>query len=463
LAYQEVKMPAVLDPERSNADLARAVGTREQRPRAWPRRFLAILGPGMVTGAADDDPSGIATYAQTGAQFGYGQLWTVFLILPLMVAVQEMCARIGLVTGKGLARVVWHHYPRVILYSIVGLLLIANTINLGADLGAMAAATRLLLPVPYPLLTILFALGSMLLEVVVSYHQYARVLKWLCLSLIAYVLTGFVVAQDWSMVLRATVVPRVQGSFSFLLLIVAVLGTTISPYMFFWQASEEVEEEIEQGQLARPQGLNVTGRLPTIGAREIRRMRVDTWVGMVFSQVTSWFIIITAAGTLHAAGQTDITTAAQAAQALEPLVRTFPHAGAIAKGIFALGIIGLGLLAVPIFAGSASYALADTFSWREGLYRKPREAPQFYGVMILATLAGLGINFVGINPIKALVYAAVINGIVAVPLILLILLMSNNRAIMGAYVNRRWVNVAGWCTFVAMALAALAMFVSWLP
>ncbi|MGH2410725.1 MAG: NRAMP family divalent metal transporter, partial [Chloroflexota bacterium] len=251
--------------------------------------------------------------------------------------------------------------------------------------------------------------------------------------------------------------------FSFLLLIMAVLGTTISPYMFFWQASEEVEEEIGKGQLARPRDPSVTGTLPRISSRDIRRMHVDTWAGMAFSQVTSWFIIITAAGSLHAAGKTNINTAAEAAQALEPLVRTFPHAGEIAKGIFALGIIGLGLLAVPIFAGSASYALADTFSWREGLYRKPWEAPQFYGVMILATLAGLGINFVGINAIKALVYAAVINGVVAVPLILLILLISNNRAIMGDYSNRRWVNVAGWCAFVAMAAAALALFVSWIP
>lgn len=427
------------------------------------QRLLRVLGPGMVTGAADDDPSGIATYAQTGAQFGYGQLWTVFLMLPMMVAMQEMCAGIGLVTGKGLAGVIRQHYPRVVLYLAVGLLLIANTINLGADLGAMAAATRLLLPVPSLLLTVLFALTSIGLEVFVSYHLYARVLKWLCLSLLAYVLTGCVVAQDWGAVLRATFVPQIRIDFPFVLIIVAVLGTTISPYMFFWQASEEVEEEIETGRLPQPQRAGATGPLPTIGPVDLRRMRLDTWAGMIASQVTSWFIIVTAAGTLHVAGRSDITTAAEAAQALQPLVRTFPHAGAIAQGLFATGIIGLGLLAVPIFAGSASYALADTFAWREGLYRTLRDAPQFYGMMMLATLAGLGINVVGLNPIKALVYAAVINGIVAVPLILLILLVSTNRAIMGSYVNRRWVTVVGWCTFVAMGAAALTTLLTWRP
>lgn len=426
-------------------------------------RLLRALGPGMVTGAADDDPSGIATYSQTGAQFGYGQLWTVLVMLPMMVAIQEMCAAIGLVTGKGLASVIKQHYPRVVLYLAVGLLLVANTINLGADLGAMAAATRLLLPLPALVLTIVFALLSIGLEIFISYRIYARVLKWLYLSLVAYVLTGFVVAQDWGAVLRATLIPQVQVDFQFVLIIVAVLGTTISPYMFFWQASEEVEEEIEKGQLPPPRDTEATSTRPTIGPGDMRHMRLDTWAGMVASQVTSWFIIVTAAGSLHAAGRTDITTAAEAAQALQPLVRTFPHAGEIAQGLFAMGIVGLGLLAVPIFAGSASYALADTFSWQEGLYRTLREAPQFYGVMAAATLAGLGINLVGINPIRALVYAAVINGIVAVPLILLILLVSNNRAVMGSYVNRRWVNVVGWATFVAMGVAALTTLLTWRP
>jgi NRAMP (natural resistance-associated macrophage protein)-like metal ion transporter len=425
------------------------------------RRLLGQLGPGLITGAADDDPSGIATYCQTGAQYGYGLLWTMPMMLPMMVAVQETCARIGMVTGRGLAGTIRAEYSRVVLNVAVGLLLVANVINLGADLGAMAAAARLLIPAPYLLLTVLFAVASIALEVLVPYQQYTRYLKWLAVSLFAYILTGLVVHQNWPLVLRDTLVPQVQLGFPFLMILVALLGTTISPYMFFWQASEEVEDEIARGAVPAIRERRAGRQSPAIGPSDVRRMRADTWGGMAFSQVTSWFIILTTAGSLHAAGLTNITSADQAASALEPLVHTFPHAGTIAKAIFAVGILALGLLAVPVFAASASYAMAETFGWREGLSLTFKQAPQFYGVIILATLAGLAFNLVGINPIQALVVAAVVNGVAAAPLILLILLIGNNRHIMGTYVNGRLTNVVCWGTFAAMVVAAIAMCASW--
>jgi Mn2+/Fe2+ NRAMP family transporter len=426
------------------------------------RNVLAQIGPGLITGAADDDPSGIATYSQTGAQFGYGLLWTMLVMLPMMVAVQETCARIGMVTGRGLVGTIRTEYPRVVLYLAVGLLLVANVINLGADLGAMAAATRLLLPLPYVLLTGLFALVSMVLEVLIPYRRYAGYLKWLCVSLFAYILTGLVVHQNWTAVARDTLLPQVQLGFPFLLILTALLGTTISPYMFFWQASEEVEDEIVHGDLAGPLDGRTARQAPSIGPSDIIHMREDTWGGMLFSQVTSWFIILTTAGSLHAAGLTNITTADQAAAALEPLVHSFPHAGVLAKLIFAVGILALGLLAVPVFAASASYALAEAFSWPEGLSLTFKQAPQFYGMIVIAILAGLIFNLIGINPIQALVFAAVINGVAAAPLILVILLIGNNSRIMGSYVNGRLVNLVGWSTFAAMGVTAITACVTWL-
>lgn len=412
----------------------------------WDRvkRFLKILGPGLITGAADDDPSGIATYSQTGAQFGYNQLWLTPLMLPMMIAIQEVCARIAIVSGRGIAGVVKEYYPRSVLYVVVALLLIANTINLGTDLGAMAAATRLLVPLPTMVLVVFFALFSIALEVFVSYHVYYKYLRYLSISLFTYVLTGFVVSQDWHEILLRTVLPQVQWNYQFLMLVVGILGTTISPYMFFWQASQQIEEEVECGERDAPD-TRVTrrGPVPNVSVQEIRNMRIDTCSGMIFSQIATWFIIVTAAGSLHAAGISGVGTAADAARALQPLVHTFPHSGEIAQGLFAIGIIGLGLMAVPIFAGSASYALAETFSWKEGLFRKPNEAKPFYGVMAVATLFGIAINLIGINPIKALVYTAVINGVIAVPLILIIILI-------------------GWITFIAMGAATIAMFAAWL-
>ena len=437
---------------------------RRRRPhRGQPRplrdlgRLLRVLGPGLITGAADDDPSGIATYSQTGASFGYGQLWLALYMLPLMIAVQEMCGRIGLVTGQGIAGVVRKRYPRQVLLGAVVLVLVANTINVGADLGAMAAATQLLVPiVPLTLLVVVFAVGVLLLEVFVPYRQYVRILKVLTFALLAYVVTGIIIAPDWGQVLYATFVPAIQPNMGFLLLVVAVLGTTISPYLFFWQASEEVEEEILHNH-----DHHIPAREGPHLRQVLRGLRVDTVLGMFASEVTTFFIIVTTAGTLHLApGSKTITPADQAASALAPLVHTFHGAGEITKVIFALGIIGTGLLAVPILAGSAAYGVAEALGWREGLYRPLRQARGFYGVIAAATLVGLLLNVFGVNAIQALVYTAVINGIVAVPLLVLILLVANNRAIMGEHTNGLLSNAVGILTTVAMAVAAVATVAS---
>jgi len=416
------------------------------------RRLLRSLGPGLITGAADDDPSGIATYSQTGAQFGFGQLWTSVFMLPLQIATQEACARIGAVTGQGIAGVVRRYYSRPVLYAIVPLVLVANTINLGADLGAMAAAANLLIPLPLAVLTTIFAAIILGLEIFTTYRAYAHILKWLTLALLAYPLTVLIVRPSLPDLLTATFLPHVELSFAFLFIITGVLGTTISPYMFFWQASEEVEEEIAQHHFVPGQ------RRPRITWSAITDIRTDTAVGMAFSELGTWSIIVVTATVLHQHQATDIRTAADAARALEPLVQSFPDAGVLAKGIFAAGIIGLGLLGVPVLAASAAYALAEAFGWHEGLSRTLRQAPGFYGVIGVATLVGLLMNFVGIDPIAALVYTAVINGVVAVPLILVIALIAGDPKIMGKYASG-WVSKAMvWATFVAMGAAAVAMF-----
>ena len=428
------------------------------------RHVFGIIGPGVVTGAADDDPSGIATYSQVGAQFGYGQLWSVPIMLPMMAAVQEVSGRIGMVTGKGIAGVMRDHYPRRMLLAVVVLIVVANTINLGTDLCAMSAATELLIPIPHTILIMFFGLLSLVLQVVVSYRLYRRFLIGMSAFLLAYVLTGIIVCDDWTKALLATIIPHIEWSFEFLMMLVGVLGTTISPYLFFWQASQEVEEEIENGRLCPPADVRRLrcGPLPVIKRGDISRMRVDTWSGMLFSQAATWFIIVTTAATLHSSGITNITSAAGAAQALEPLVRTFPHSGEIAKIIFAVGIIGLGLLAIPVFAGAASYAISEAFEWNIGLFRRPEEAPQFYAVIIGATLVGMLVNCAGINPIRALVYTAVINGLAAVPLIYAIMRIGANPRVMGEHVNTRYTTYVGWLTFGAMALAVFAMLAAFL-
>lgn len=417
------------------------------------RKFFKILGPGLITGAADDDPSGIATYSQTGAQFSYGLLWTALFMLPLQTAVQEACARLGAVTGKGVAAVVKEHYGKKILFLVVSLVLVSNIINIGADIGAMAAAAKLIIPVNFALLAIFFTGSILILEIFTSYQAYSKILKILALSLLAYPLTVFIVKEPWIQILKATFIPHFELSFQFLFIITGVLGTTISPYMFFWQASEENEEEKKLHLLRKT-------NQPKITPNFMHSLRIDNFLGMLFSEIGTWAIIVVAATVLNSHGIINIGSAADAAKALEPLVQSFPNSGYLAKLIFSAGIIGLGLLSVPILAGSAAYAFAETFNWKEGLNQKLKKAWGFYGVIILSTLVGLLINFVGINPISALVYTAVINGVVAVPLIFVIWLMTKNEKVMGKYKNGRLSNLLILTTFMGMGIAALAMFVT---
>lgn len=418
------------------------------------KKLLGIAGPGVITGAADDDPAGIATYSQTGAQFGYGQLWTAAFLLPFMTAIQEAAARIGAVTGKGIAAVVKAHYRKEILWGVIALVLVANTINIGADLGAMAAAAQLIIPgIPFAVFTLFFTALILVLEIFVSYKKYARILKWFALALLTYPLTVILIAEPWGTLLRATFVPHLEFSFAFLFIITGVFGTTISPYMFFWEASEEIEEEEERRMTRKAEAPHITKRF-------LRKLRMDNFLGMLSSDIATWCIIVVAATVLNAHGVTDIATSADAARALEPLVHTFPYAGLIAKALFSVGILGLGFLAVPVLSASASYAISEAMNWREGLSRRFKRAHGFYGVITVATLIGLMINFIGIDPVKALIFSAVANGVAAVPLIFIIGKIAGDGRIMGEHKSGWLSNVFVWATFAIMAAAALAMFVT---
>ncbi len=412
------------------------------------KRFFKTLGPGFITGASDDDPSGIATYSQTGSLFGYSQLWTSLFTFPFQTAVQEMCGRIGMVTGKGLSGVIRHHYSKKVLYFAAFLLLIANTINIGADLGAMASSAQLIFGIPFIFLLIVVTVLILILEIFVSYKLYVKLLKYLTFSLFAYILTAFLVKQDWGKILSSTLIPHFSLSKEYLFNIVAILGTTISPYLFFWQTGEEVEEEVERGKL-RMMGAGI----PRIHKKDIREMRLDTTVGMFFSNIVMFFIMVTAASTLHANGIFHIETADQAASALRPFAGDFTFL------LFAMGIIGTGLLSVPVLAGSASYAIAETFGWKEGLYRKFNKAYGFYAVITFATLIGLLINFINIKPFQMLYYTAIINGIAAPPLLILIMLISNNKKVMGQYTNSAFSNIFGWLITGVMTIASLALLI----
>ena len=415
-------------------------------------RFLHVLGPGLVTGAADDDPSGIATYSQAGAGFGSGLLWAFPLMYPLLLAVQESCSRIGAITGKGLASVIKENYSKKLLYMSVILVVVANTVNIGADLGAMAATTQLFVSIPFTVLAIFYAIVIILLVVFVQYKTYAKMLKWLAVALLAYPITAMLVGQNWGELLRTTFTLHPQLNSQTIYIFVGMLGTTISPYLFFWDTSETIEEEIATKRLSE------TGKNPKISKRFLRGVRTDNFVGMTLASVTAWFIVVACASVLFKNGVTEISTAADAARALEPLVRGFPNAGLIAKLIFSVGIIGLGLLAVPVLAGSSSYAISETLGWREGLYRKFKRAMGFYVVIIVATLVGLGINFLGIDPIKALVFTAVFNGIASVPLLFMIAKVGNNKKIMGQYKNGILSNIFVRLAFVVVAISVLALF-----
>ena len=413
------------------------------------KELLGNAGPGFITGAADDDPSGIATYAQTGAIFGYGQLWLVWFTCPFMIVIQQMCGRIGMVTGKGLAGVILEHYSRRVLYLTVSLLVIANTINIGADLGAMASSAQMLLGLPF-IFWLVFITGSVIaLEIFVPYRTYSRILKYFALTLFSYVLAALVIRLDWEVVFHATLIPHLEFSADYLLNIVAVLGTTISPYLFFWQASEEVEEEIVKGKIS-----DIGIERPCVTRRGITEMDRDTCIGMFFSQIIMFFIIVTTAATLHAGGITTIQTATQAAEALRPL------AGDLAYLLFAAGIIGTGLLAVPVLAGSSAYAIAETTGLKEGLGKKPSRAPGFYAVIGASTLIGMSLDWFGINPIMALYYTAAFNGLVAPPLMVLVVMIASRKDIMGQFVNSRTSNILGWVIVLIMALAGIALIVN---
>lgn len=420
-------------------------GGRKDRPRSRVG-LLRTLGPGLVTGAADDDPSGIATYSQAGAQFGYGMAWVMLFSYPLMAVTQSISARIGCVTGRGIAQNLRRHHSRWLLRAVVLALLVANIANLGADLGAMAAAAQLLVPGPALLYGMGFAALCVVLEVFLSYARYAAVLKWLTLSLLAYAAVVFVVRVPWGEALLRTFVPRLAFDADHAEALVALLGTTISPYLFFWQASQEVEERLRRSS----QPLYVT---PAQAGPELARVRIDTWVGMGYSNLISLFIIFATAATLHANGITDIQSSAQAAEALRPI------AGGLAFAVFACGIIGTGLLAVPVLAGSAAYAVCETFDWVEGLDHKPKEAKAFYGVIVLATVLGLAVAFTGIDPIKALYWSAVLNGLLAAPLMATMLLIATSRDIMGTLTLPRSIAVVGWLATLAMAAASIAFLV----
>lgn len=421
-------------------------------PYAASRRFVSgiirSLGPGLITGASDDDPSGIATYSQVGAQFGYGMLWTMLFSYPLMAAIQEICARIGRVTGFGIAGNIRRHYPRWIVFIVVGLVLIANIINLGADIGAMAAAARLLLPAPVAIYLTVFGLLSLGLQVFVPYTQYVKYLKWLTVALFSYVATALIVKVPWLEVLIRTVRPDVTLNASYLTALVAVLGTTISPYLFVWQASQEVEE-VNTNRDEQP-----LRKDPSQAREQLGRIRADTLAGMAASNAVAFFIILTTAATLHASGQTDVTSAEQAAKALEPL------AGKLATWLFAAGIIGTGLLAVPVLAGSAAYGVGEAFRWKPSLEKKPHKAKAFYGVIAAATLIGLSLNFMHFDPIKALFWAAVVNGVVAVPLMVVIMLMGSDSQVMGRFVLPRTIKILGWLATGVLLAAACGLLIS---
>ena len=421
----------------------------KKRNKLSLKKFTKGWGPGIITGASDDDPSGIATYSQTGAQFGFGLAWTALFSLPFISAIQEMCGRIGLVTGKGLSGIIKKHYNKTILYTMVSLLLVANVVTIGADLGAMAAAIRLIYDIPFVVLLLVITAFTLVMEIFVPYAKYAKFLKYLTLSLLSYVLAAFVIGLDWSEVLSATLIPYFEFSEKYLLNLVAILGTTISPYLFFWQSDEEVEEAVAHKKL------RFFGRgIPKIDIRDIRDMRRDVFIGMFFSIAVMFFIIVVAAATLNAQGITNIETAEQAALALRPI------AGDSAFLLFTAGIVGTGLLAIPVLAGSASYAISEALNWKAGLNEKLNKAKGFYGIITLATLAGLVINFTPIPAFKMLYYAAVLNGICAPPLIFMILLIANNEKVMGKRTNSKVSNILGVTILILMSAAAIGLLVT---
>lgn len=411
------------------------------------RKVLKIIGPGVVTGASDDDPSGIGTYAMAGASLGYATLWTAWLTFPLMASIQYTCAKIGMVSGKGIAGVLREHYPRPLLYTIVVALMVANTLNAGADILAIAAGINLL--IPFPLWTLIgpIAFTILVVQIAGSYKVIANIFKWLTLSLFTYIGAAFLAKPDWTEVLIQTFTPSLHFDNAFLVILVAILGTTISPYLFFWQANQEVEEEIAEGRTHLSERKGAT-------EAELGNARWDVILGMLLSNVVMYFIILATAATLHQAGRTDINSAADAAEALRPL------AGDAATWLMAIGLIGTGFLAVPILTGSAAYAMCEIFGWPCSLDANVRQAKEFYITLSACTLAGLLIDFIGINPMDALLWSAVVNGVLAPPLLMLIIFITNNRSVMGRHVGGVWANVLGWLTTALMAAAVVGLFLT---
>lgn len=422
--------------------------TQSDRGHGFVTRLLSKLGPGLITGASDDDPSGIATYSQVGAQFGYTLLWTMLLSYPLMAAIQEICGRIGRVTGSGLAANLRKNYPKPVLVFVLLLMSTANVFNLGADIGAMGSSAALLVPGRAPLFTVIFGVLSLLTIFFVPYRTYAKYLKWLTLSLFAYFGVAFLVRVPWSEVVRTTVIPRMVLSRESFVALIAVLGTTISPYLFFWQASQEAEE------VKNNRGEKALKRAPLQAPKQLERIHADTLVGMAFSNIVAFFIMLTTAATLHTHGITNISTCAQAASALEPI------AGRFASLLFVCGIVGTGLLAVPVLAASAAYGISEGCRWKASLESKPIEAPRFYGLIGVATVIGLVMNFLHVDPVKALVWAAALNGLVAAPLMVVIMLMASSSRVMGKFQVPAYLLGTGWLAIATMAIVCAGVFLT---
>ena len=417
--------------------------------RGTVRDWLKQLGPGLITGAADDDPSGIATYSQAGAQFGFLTLWTIVFTYPLMVGIQLISARIGRVTGHGLASNIGRNFPRPVLHVIVALLVVANTINIAADIAAMGDALQLVVGGPPHVYVVVFGLVCLLLQVFLSYQRYVRYLKWLTLALLSYVALVLTIKIPWQEVAAHSLRPHFALTAEYLTVVVAVFGTTISPYLFFWQASQEVEE------LDADPAAGALAHAPEGAAEHLRRIKIDTYLGMAFSNIVAFCIILGTAATLNAAGITDIQTSAQAAEALRPL------AGHFAFLLFSLGIIGTGMIAVPVLAGSAAYAVAETFEWKRGLDLKLLEAREFYAIIALATLGGVALDFSPVDPIRALFWSAVVNGVIAVPIMVVMMLLADDAKVMGGFTITRQLKALGWLATGTMAAAVAAMLATW--
>jgi len=421
-----------------------SLATRLASEKNPVRRFFLLLGPGLITGASDDDPSGIGTYAQAGAALGLTTLWSALFTLPMMYVVQFICAKIGMITGSGLARVLRVHYPRWLLYPVVGALVVANTINAGVDIGAIAAAVNLFVPISVTALIAPITAIILVVQVLGSYRLLAKTFKWLTLALFGYIWSAFLAKPDWLAVFTATFRPTIRFDREFLMVLVAILGTTITPYLFFWQADQEVEEEISMGRRTLRQRRGAT-------AAELTYAEWDVGAGMLFSNIVMYFIMLATASTLFKAGQTNIQSATQAAQALRPL------AGNAASMLWAPGLIGAGVLAVPILTGSAAYAITEAMGWKHGLDERPRRAKLFYGMIVLSTVVGMLVNFIGINPMTALFWTAVINGFLAPPMLIIVMLIANNSDVLGDHVNGPLANLVGWVTTAVMFAAAIAL------